>query len=516
VKEMNRARHSVKQRLAIGTLSNYAAKLLAAAIALLLTPFVLHHLGPARFSLWALVASIASYGSLLDFGIGAAVVKYVAEHRARQEWPDARTVLATALWLYLGLALLGILLSVGVAYVITPRLPLSPDDAEEAWWLALLLGSAAALSLPCSIPAAALKGANRFDIANLLASLGGLVGAGLTVALLLAGGGVRALAAGNIAVMLVMQAPSLWMLWRIEPELRFSWTEGRCGAMRRIFAFSAPVFAVGFADLFHSRAGEVVIGAFLPVRAIAPYALAKRLTEVAQALAGQFARVLPPVAAELNATGDRQSLCAIWMASTRLTIAIFVPIGCTLGILAAPLLRAWAGAEFVTGAPIVMLLVPAYLFEISTWPAAAVIQAMNRYAAVAVASICSGLCILALAIIFVPRIGISGAALAILIPTSIESLGFVLPFTLRLLGIGFGPFVRTVVAPIVLPALAMCSVLAAVRHWLHPQSMLLLALSAVVAGTVYGALYLLSSHTAIERRGVLQLARALRAAAAGS
>jgi O-antigen/teichoic acid export membrane protein len=513
---MSTVRKSAKQRLAIGTLSNYAVKILAAVIAFFLTPFVLHHLGAARFSLWALIASIASYGSLLDFGIGAAVVKYVAEHRARNEASDARMVLATALWLYLGLAGLGILLSLGVAYWVTPRLPLSAADAGEAWWLALLLGSSAALSLPCSIPAAALRGANRFDVANLLASVGALIGAGSTVGLLLAGGGVRALAAGNIVVMLLMQIPSLWMLRRVDPELRFAWSEGRLGAMRRIFSFSVPVFAVGFADLFHSRAGEVVIGAFLPVRSLAPYALGKRLTEVAQSLAGQFARVLPPVAAEMNATGDHQGLCAIWLASTRLTIAIFVPIGCSLAILAAPLLRAWAGAEFVTGAPIVMLLVPAYLFEIAGWPAAAVVQAFDRYRAVAVASVCSGLCILGLAILLVPRIGISGAALAILIPTTFEALGFVLPFTMHLLGIKAGDFFRTVVGPVALPALAMCATLTAIRFWFHPQTLAALAAAVIVSATVYGTIYLLSDHTGMERRSAVLLARAIRSTAAGS
>jgi O-antigen/teichoic acid export membrane protein len=512
---MSSTRQAVKHRLAIGTLTNYAAKIVAVVLAFFLTPFVLHHLGAARFSLWALVASIASYGSLLDFGIGTAVVKYVAEHRAREEWHDARMVLATALWLYTGLALLGILLSLGVAYWVTPRLPLSPADRNEAWWLGLLLGSAAALSLPCSIPAAALKGANRFDVANLLSSSGALVGAGATVALLLGGGGVRALAASNIVVMVAMQAPSIWMLWRVDPELRFRWDEGRLGAMRRIFSFSVPVFAVGFADLFHSRAGEVVIGSFLPVRSLAPYALAKRLMESAQSLAGQFARVLPPVAAELNATGDHQGLCAMWMASTRLTIATFLPIGCALAILAAPLLRAWAGAEFTNGAPVVMLLVPAYLCELATWPAAAVIQARNRYSAVAIAAVCSGVCILGLSILFVPRVGISGAALAILIPTVAESVFFVLPFTLHLLGIGYGSFLRTVVAPAALPAAAMSAILIALREWLQPQSLMLLALTAFTGAMIYVVLYLLSAHTAVERRSFLLLAKAVRSSAAG-
>jgi O-antigen/teichoic acid export membrane protein len=513
---MGKSTQSVGTRLAIGTVSNYAGRVFAAAIAFFLTPFVLHRLGATQFGVWALVVSIVSYGSLLDFGIGAAVVKYVAWHRAREDWPQARSVLATALWLYLGLALAGILISVAVAYVVTPLLPLTRANAEQAWWLALLLGSASSLSLPCSIPAAALRGSSRFEMTNLLNIAGAIVGALFTVIALSAGGGLRALAASNIAVMLLMQVPALLIVRRVCPELNFHPRDAQPALARRLFTFSVWVSTVSFADLFHSRAGEVVIGACLPVRSLAPYALAKRLAETAQSLAGQFASVLPPLTAELNAAGDTRRLRAVWLASSRLSIAMFAPIACALSVFAAPLLRTWAGPQFVAGAPVLVLLALAFLFEISGWPAASVLQAEERYRPVAIASVCAGFAILGLSIWLVPRMGITGAALAILIPTALESACFVVPFTLRVLGIRYREYLSAVVAPNAAPAIAAGAVSLAIGKWLRPHSLLALGAAAAVCGIVYAAVYFLSSKTATERWGLLRLAQSVRAFSAGS
>src|ERR1700689_3881786 len=64
-----------------------------------LTPFVLHRLGSTQYGLWVLVGSALAYGSLLDFGILAAVIKYVATFQAQRS-DDVRNLLSSVLMLY--------------------------------------------------------------------------------------------------------------------------------------------------------------------------------------------------------------------------------------------------------------------------------------------------------------------------------------------------------------------------------------------------------------------------------
>src|SRR5688572_27957068 len=95
----------IRDRLLAGTISHFTGKFTAMFIWYVLTPFVLDRLGPSGYALWVLMGAIASDGFLLDFGIGGAVVKYVAEHAACGEHQDARIIVASAVRLYSALAL---------------------------------------------------------------------------------------------------------------------------------------------------------------------------------------------------------------------------------------------------------------------------------------------------------------------------------------------------------------------------------------------------------------------------
>src|SRR5215204_5902417 len=92
------------------TLTNYFAKLVTFGTWFLLTPFILHRLGPTGYGIWVLVGSVVAYGSLFGLGISGTLVKFVAQHRVRGENNQARRLIATALCLYSVLGLIAIAL----------------------------------------------------------------------------------------------------------------------------------------------------------------------------------------------------------------------------------------------------------------------------------------------------------------------------------------------------------------------------------------------------------------------
>ena len=48
-------------------------------------PFNVRHLGPAAYGLWILTASVTVHFSVLDLGYGGAIVKFIAQYRARRD-----------------------------------------------------------------------------------------------------------------------------------------------------------------------------------------------------------------------------------------------------------------------------------------------------------------------------------------------------------------------------------------------------------------------------------------------
>src|SRR3989442_3492311 len=105
----------IHRRVLRNTVSNLLGKAIALITGFLLTLFILHKIGPIQYGLWILVGSAASYGSLLDLGITGAVIKYVAEYRAKGEHEQIRRFIATALSLYTVLGLTTIAFSAALA-----------------------------------------------------------------------------------------------------------------------------------------------------------------------------------------------------------------------------------------------------------------------------------------------------------------------------------------------------------------------------------------------------------------
>ena len=64
--------------------TRYLAIGVEAILGLVILPFNVAHLGTAAYGLWMLTASVTTYFSVLDLGYSGALVKFVAQYRARR------------------------------------------------------------------------------------------------------------------------------------------------------------------------------------------------------------------------------------------------------------------------------------------------------------------------------------------------------------------------------------------------------------------------------------------------
>jgi O-antigen/teichoic acid export membrane protein len=495
----------IRQRVLRSTASNYAGRFITLGTWFLLTPFILVQLGTTSYGLWVLVSSVVAYSSLLDLGIAGAVIKYTAEYRARGEEEQAHRLVATALCLYAVLGLIAIAISVAIAPIFPSLFNLPPAEHATATWLVLLMGSSVGISIPCTTTTAVLQGLHRHDIVNLISTIGVLLAAVATVAVLLLDGGVVGMVAVSIPIPLIMQVPSIWFINRIAPELQFGWRGAKRSLVHTVFSFSSWLFMGQIAGRLKAKTDEIVIATFLPISAIAPYAIALRLSESAQILTDQFMKILLPLASELHAENDQGRLRSLYITSTRLTLAIFLPVGCTLIVLARPILTLWVGAAYAGFAHLVLILTLANFIDISLWPAGLILQGMSRYRTLAVMSMCTAVANLALSIVLVRRWGLTGVALGTLIPITIECIGFVLPYVMRVLGISLTQALKEMFLPALLPAAPMVVVLHTLQFTVDSSS--LLSLMAVIGSgfLVYAIGYLSVGASQFERQAYLNI-----------
>src|SRR5262249_5532016 len=452
------------------------------------------------------VGSVVAYGSLLDLGIMGAIIKYVAEYHAKGEIANARSLVATALCLYSVLGLTVVAISAAIAPVFPYLFNVPTDDRATAAWLVVLMGLGIGVSIPCATPVAVLKGLQRFDLANIVSVTGTLISAAGIIAILLLGGGVLGIAAVGIFVTLAMQAPSIWLIKRSAPELRFGWRGASRQLVRAVFSFSSPILVMNVAGHLQTKTGEIVIAAFLPLSAVTPFAIARRLSEVAQIQTDQFMKVILPLASELHATDDQARTRSLYITSTRLTLAMLLPVACVLVVLAQSILAAWVGTTYAEYSHLVLILALASCIDASQWPAGAVLQGMARHRPLAMMWASAALANLALSIMLVRGFGLTGVALGTLLPTIVVCIGFILPYAMRTLGVSITELFKEICLPTLLPMVPTALVLYLLQHAIEPSSLLSIMVVAVIGLLVYLIGYLNWGASEVERQTFRSLA----------
>lgn len=432
-------------------ISNYLGRFINVGVWLVLTPFILERLGSTLYGLWMLVGSVIAYGSLLDFGISSAITKYVAEYRAKGQSIEAQQLIGTALVIYLGLGSIALAISLIIAPLFSRMFNVPPENHATAMWLVILAGVGTALAIPGNSTVAVLRGLQRFDVLNLLGVIGTLVLAAATVTVLLLGGGVITVAATGLAVNIIMLIPMIWTIHRIAPDLRFGLVRGSRQMLSTVTSFGSSMFMLRIGGHLETKTDEIVIGAFLPVSSITPYNLARRLSALPQTLTEQFLTLLLPLASKLHAENDQTRLRSLYIISTRLTLAIFMPVGVSLIFLAGPFLTVWVGPAFAEYAPLVFILSLAGMIDTTTWPAGSILQGMGLPRFSGVMSIVSGVSNLILSLILVQKIGLTGVALGTLLPTCIVCLCFVHPYVIRRIRLPLGDVFGQVILPTLIP-----------------------------------------------------------------
>jgi O-antigen/teichoic acid export membrane protein len=499
---------AIRRQVALGTAANYAGKLVNLGMWFVLTPIIYDHLHKTNFGLWALVASFVAYGSLADLGIASAVTKYVAEYRARGDNAAASALIATSLTLYCILAVAVIVVAAIIAPVVPHILDVPTDEHATTSWLVIITACGVAVQLPSNCAISVLRGLNRYDLMNTIGTLGTLnIGVGIGVVLVL-GGNVLEITAVVVPVTVLWLGPTIWLIHRAAPELRFGFRGAQRRLARRVTSFSSALFGIQVAQVVKLQSDEFVIGASLPVSYVSPYSVARRLSGLPGQLSTQFVVVLLPLASRLHAEGEADLLREIYLSGMRLTLALFSIVGGALIVFARPFLLAWVPAA-ASSADIVVILTAAALLEALISPVSQALQGMNRHRPLVIFALGSAVLNLALSIALIGPLGVRGVAFGTLIATALEA-AIVLPFGARVLGVRAPAIGRRILLPGLVPLVPMVAVLVIIHATVAPATIPSIVLASLAGAVAYTAGYLAVPGTASERalaRRLIELGR---------
>ena len=418
-----------------------------------ITPYVVSRLGFDRFGFWSLVSTFAGLSLTLDFGLSAAVARFIARQRATD---DTRAMRGT---LTLGLLASTLLAVIWEAVVLAAPGPLldfarvpSALRPEAAATLGIA-GVAFGLNLFALVPAAALAGFQRLDLAqrNLLAAT--LVQLAATVVALASGGGLRELALASCASSAVSFVLGWWSMRSLWPGAGLRWPPP-AGELGRMFGrYGAALQLVNLGVVAQYQLPKLFLARFVSLASVGQYELGWRVAFSAWSVPTLLLPPLLPAASHLNAVGDRERLLALYRRASRYLLPVAFTIAFGLVALSGVLFTAWLGPGHEDASRAHAAIAALLGFNVLTSAGSLIYRGMGRprievqYHAISFAiQIAAGL-------LLVPRWGVTGALVAMLVSGTAGTLVFVVRFH-RTFGEPLGRLLREVVARPALAALA--------------------------------------------------------------
>jgi len=336
----------LRRRLLRNTFWNQLSQSFRMVFALVLLPYIVNRVGPQEAGVYFLALSFTGYFGVLDASISPALVKIVAEYRAKRDSPRIgaafratfRTYAATGILAFAALWAASVW---GLSFLGVP-----PHLLEPARQTLRIASLASLFSWPLYTYDHLLRGYQRYDLVSAV-SLGvsalsfaaqigaasmhlGAAGLMFATSVCLVGGGVvsRALARARAPE---IKAPGASTLeeWR------------------GIARFSAILFVISLTDVVVYQLDRLVAATStaLGVAAVTIYEYAARLHKVPRDIHAMVVAAITPAASELEAKGDHERLVRLVLEASRLTVAVTLPIATAILALTPAIAASWAPPE---------------------------------------------------------------------------------------------------------------------------------------------------------------------------
>lgn len=412
-------------------IANWTAFVFSAVIGFVLAPFVVRSLGDATYGAWVLLGSTVGYLGLLDLGIRGAVMRYVANLHAAADHREASHMASAALLMFSAAGALAIAACVVIAFAIN-RIFTVPDELQHvAQAVVIILGTNIAVALVSGVYGGVITALQRFDLSSGISIAVEAVRAVAVFTTLSLGGSILSLALVQFGCTALSGTLSFVLARRLYPQLRVPVRGWNRGHARRLLGFSAYSMALQITGMITVQAYAFIIGAFMHVGAITPYAIAASLIEYARALVSGISQTITPRISALERSTSASQLAQIPVTAGRLAGLVMLPVVITFLLRGDTFIGLWMGPQYAgPSGQVLVILAVALWFSVGPHVSVAALMGLHRHRALVPGAVAEVAANVLLAILLIGPYGLVGVAWGAAIPNLLVSVVYV-PYVLR-------------------------------------------------------------------------------------
>ncbi len=438
---------STKRTLVRNTAANITAQMAQVLSAFIFMPLLISRFGLDDYGLYLLVGSLSGYLGLLDLGVGASLVKYVAEHRAKGDHRGQAETIVTAFMFYGVVGLVAAAAMILVAFFALDYFKLPAESVVLARNLLLVGAATASITWPASTGNYVLAGLQRYDLAARMTVIAVAANVLVTAVVVVTHQGPLVLLIGTSMVSIAVTLVNAAVARRELGPVRLSIASASWQRLKHIFRFSSAIFVIQLSGvLIYQQTDRLILGVFASTAAIGLYEAASKLHSLVRQLAGLTSSAVMPTASQLDAEGQHDTLVRLYLRGTKYTVILVTPVTVAIMVLAKPLLQAWLGPEFAVMAFSAQLYVSYWLLNANVTISGNMLSGTGKLKFLVWYTVIASTANVALSIILVKLIGINGVIIGT-VAHAYVGFPIYMRYTSKVLGFRITDWWRQVVLP---------------------------------------------------------------------
>lgn len=296
-------------QLKAGAILSYVSLGLSNIVGLIYTPFMLQKLGESEYGLYALVASVVTYLTVLDFGFGNAIVRYTAKFRAEEKVEEQYAMFGMFILLYSGIGVIAFIAGLGLYFNVDSLFgkTMTPEEIDKAQQMMLLLVFNVAVTFPLSIFGSIITAYENFIFQKVINIIRTILNPIAIVIMLLMG----YKAVGMVVITTVFNLITLFINWwycTYRLKIKIVYNQNDWCLLKNIALFSVNVGLFYMIDKFYLTYGQFYLGVACGTIAISLFAVILQLRGYFVNLSWALTGVLLPKFTSLMVEDNRKAI----------------------------------------------------------------------------------------------------------------------------------------------------------------------------------------------------------------
>lgn len=397
----------------LGIVLSYLLIVIDIAVGILFVPFLLKTLGDDDYGIYKLMLSTASYLSVLDFGIGGTITRFVVKFKTEKKRLEEENFLAMGFLMYGVLSLLVIAIAVGVSLAIPLmyKASIPEDQFMYAQIMFLVICVNTAVSLFNHAYNGLLLAYEKYtyqkttNIVKILLRVCVLIvllsnfSLGLVVALV-----DLALSVGILLI------NAFYCKFRLKCKIKLHKWDG--GLAKEALVFTIAILLQSIINQFNSNVDNIVLGIFTTAATISMYSLVLQLFSMYSSLSTAVSSIyLPSLSRAVFAGESDDELTERIIKPSRIQLSILLLALTGFILFGQHFIEVWVGKEYMQVYMLCCVLLSAATIELSQNTITAILKAKNKLHGKTLILGVSTLVNVVLTFILVPQIGALGATI---------------------------------------------------------------------------------------------------------